>query len=194
MLEFTLASSNAHKAQEFSELFAAGPRIVPAPMALDVDETGATFVENALIKARTYHERFKVPTLADDSGLSVEGLPHILAVQSARFLPEKPDYKDKCAEILRLLSGRPRAERRAHFTCVLCFYLSPSEVYFFEGRVHGEIGDRYAGSDGFGYDPIFVPTRSEGDGKTLAELAEWKNLNSHRAKAVQSALKFFKLP
>jgi len=192
MREFFLASSNAHKAEEFAELFVGQLQVVPAPMPLEVDETGVTYVENALLKAKAYYERFKRPTLADDSGLTVEALPDILGVQSARFMPEAPDYRTKCEGILGRLKDVPDIKRQAYFTCVLCFYQSPEEVFFFEGRVHGIIGHAYSGGHGFGYDPIFVPTRGENDGKTLAELPDWKNLNSHRAKAVQSALKFFK--
>jgi XTP/dITP diphosphohydrolase len=76
--------------------------------------------------------------------------------------------------------------------CVLCFYISEDEIYFFEGRVQGEIGASLKGSEGFGYDPIFIPERKENDGKSLAELPEWKNQFSHRAKASQGALDFFK--
>ncbi len=189
MVEFILASGNAHKAEEFAELFSGRIAVKPAPRGLNPDETGTTFIENALIKAKAYYDEFGVPSLADDSGLSVEALPDILGVLSARFLPEKPNYQDKCAELLHLLAGQEN--RRANFTCVLCCYLSPEEVYFFEGRVHGVIGTEYRGDKGFGYDPVFVPTRAENDGKTLAELPEWKNKNSHRAKAAQAALAFF---
>lgn len=189
MVEFILASGNAHKAEEFAELFSGRIVVKPAPRGLNPDETGTTFIENALIKAKAYYDEFGVPALADDSGLSVEALPEILGVQSARFLPEKPDYKDKCAELLRLMGSSEL--RQAHFTCVMCCYLSPDEVYFFEGRVHGVIGTEYRGGHGFGYDPVFVPTRTENDGKTLAELPDWKNKNSHRAKAALAALGFF---
>ena len=191
MHEFLLASSNAHKAEEFAELFLNKIAVVPAPSALDVAETGTTYLENALLKARGYYERFKRPALADDSGLTIAALPGILGVQSARFMPENPNYRDKCQQLLTMLSEIPAGQRDAHFTCVLCFYQSPEEIFFFEGRVHGVIGSVYRGEKGFGYDPIYVPTRAEMDGKTLAELPEWKNLNSHRAKAVQSALKFY---
>ena len=189
MVEFILASGNAHKAEEFAELFSGRITVKAAPRGLNPDETGTTFIENALIKAKAYYDEFGVPSLADDSGLSVEALPDILGVLSARFLPEKPNYQDKCAELLRLLAGQEN--RQANFTCVLCCYLSPEEIYFFEGRVHGVIGTEYRGDKGFGYDPVFVPTRSENDGKTLAELPEWKNKNSHRAKAAHAALAFF---
>jgi XTP/dITP diphosphohydrolase len=70
--------------------------------------------------------------------------------------------------------------------------LNEKEIFFFEGRVHGVIGDSYRGEHGFGYDPIFIPFRTEKNGATLAELPKWKNQNSHRAKAAAAALEFFK--
>lgn len=190
MLELILASGNAHKAEEFAELFRGDIQVKAAPRGLSPDETGTTFLENALIKAQAYYDEFKLPALADDSGLTVPALPDILGVQSARFMPELTSYRDKCQQLLGLLSTS--SDRDAYFTCVLCFYLNPTEIYFFEGRVHGVIGPEYRGDGGFGYDPIFVPVRSENDGKTLAELPDWKNLHSHRARAVTQALSFFK--
>ena len=192
MKSFLLASGNAHKAEEFKELFVGTCTIQPAPRTLEVEETGKTFIENALIKARAYYDTYKVPTLADDSGLVIEALPDILGVQSARFAPELAEYADKCHKLIHILSTMPATERQAYFVCVLCFYLSPEEIYFFEGRVHGEIGHELRGEKGFGYDPIFIPERKENDGKSLAELPDWKNLFSHRAKAVQASLEFFK--
>ncbi len=190
MTTFLLASGNAHKAEEFKELFQGLMTISPAPATLPVEESGKTFAENAFLKAKAYAEAYKVPALADDSGLVVEALPDILGVQSARFMPELTDYKDKCRRLLELLKGTE--DRSAYFVCVLCFYVSADEIYFFEGRVHGAIGGDLRGEHGFGYDPVFVPTRAEQDGKSLAELPEWKNEFSHRAKASQAALLFFK--
>ena len=189
MRSFILGSGNAHKAEEFKQLFEGTLTIAAAPRTLDVDETGKTYTENAFLKAKAYFETYKVPALADDSGLNVESLPEILGVQSARFAPELPDYKEKNLRVIELLASHEN--RAAYFSCVLCFYLSPEEYYFFEGRVHGVIGTERKGADGFGYDPIFIPERSENDGKSLAELPEWKNIHSHRAKAVQAALAFF---
>jgi XTP/dITP diphosphohydrolase len=190
MKSLILATGNAHKAEEFKELFKGTIVVQAAPSTLEVDETGKTFTENAFLKAKAYYEAFKTPALADDSGLVVESLPDILGVQSARFAPELKDYKDKCLRLIDLLSNKE--DRTAYFVCVLCFYLSPEEVYFFEGRVHGNIGFDYKGDHGFGYDPIFIPIRKENDNKSLAELPEWKNEFSHRAKASQAALHFFK--
>lgn len=190
MTSFILASGNAHKASEFKDLFTGILSISAAPKTLEVDETGKTFTENAFLKAKAYYDSYKTPALADDSGLVVEALPELLGVQSARFAPELPSYQDKCNKLLELLSTKEN--RAAYFVCVLCFYLSPDEVYFFEGRVHGEIGHEIKGTGGFGYDPIFIPIRTENDGKSLAELPEWKNEFSHRAKASQAAMNFFK--
>ncbi len=189
MKSFILGSGNAHKAKEFAELFSGSLTIMPAPRTLDVDETGTTFTENAFLKAKAYFDTYKTQALADDSGLNIEALPDQLGVQSARFAPEFTDYKDKNKKVLDLLKNE--TNRTAYFVCVLCFYISPDEYYFFEGRVVGKIGTEIKGADGFGYDPIFIPDRAENDGKSLAELPEWKNEHSHRAKAVQGALSFF---
>jgi XTP/dITP diphosphohydrolase len=191
MTSFILASGNAHKAEEFEELFGDVITVTAAPHSLEVDETGNTFTENAFLKAKAYYETFKTPALADDSGLIVEVLPEILGVQSARFAPELPSYPEKCQHLLNLLEEKKVEERSAYFISVLCFYLSPEEVYFFEGRLPGKIGHELKGSAGFGYDPIFIPERKEEDGKSLAELPEWKNQFSHRARAVQAALQYF---
>jgi XTP/dITP diphosphohydrolase len=190
MKNFILASSNAHKAEEFKVLFKGVLSVEPAPQSLEVDESGSTFTENAYLKAKAYFDKFAVPALADDSGLVVEALPELLGVQSARFAPELSSYVDKCQKLIELLKSKEN--RSAYFVCVLCFYLSPEEVYFFEGRVQGKIGNELKGDHGFGYDPIFIPDRKEQDGKSLAELPDWKNEFSHRARASQSALHFFK--
>ncbi len=192
MTSFILASGNAHKAEEFKDLFKDVLSVTAAPHSIEVDETGKTYTENAFLKAKAYYDTFKTPALADDSGLIVEALPDILGVQSARFAPELKDYHDKCRHLLSLLDETKSENRGAYFTCVLCFYLSPEEVHFFEGRVSGVIGSDLQGSGGFGYDPIFIPERKEQDGKSLAELPEWKNLFSHRARAAHAALQFFK--
>jgi XTP/dITP diphosphohydrolase len=189
---FLLASGNAHKAEEFKELFNGTLNVSPAPKTLEVDETGKTFVENALLKAKAYFETYKTPALADDSGLVVEALPDILGVESARFAPELQSYEQKCLKLIELLNNNQLKNRKAYFVCVLCFFINPEEIYFFEGRVIGEIGHELKGEKGFGYDPIFIPERRENDGKSMAELPEWKNIFSHRAKASQAALEFFK--
>lgn len=188
-MKFILASSNPHKAEEFSLLFENSLEVIPAPHAIDVDESGVSFQENAFLKAQSYFKKFKVPTLADDSGLMLDAFPELLGVQSARFAPELPNYYDKNQKLLELYREKDKADRGASFVCVLCFYLSDDEVYFFEGRMKGEIAQTISGEHGFGYDPIFIP---EDKDVSVAEIPEWKNEFSHRARAVKNALSFFK--
>jgi len=190
-LEFLLASSNAHKVEELNILFEqTNLKIQAAPSKIEVVEDGSTFQENAFKKAKEYSEKFNCPTLADDSGLVIPARPDLLGVQSARYAPELSDYKDKNAKLLRELEDLADIDRGAYFVCYFCFYLSETEVYFFEGRVHGDIAQKASGSEGFGYDPIFLPTGQ--DGKSMADVGDWKMKNSHRAKAALAAIKFFK--
>jgi len=190
-MEFILASTNEHKAEELNELLnAGGLSIVSAADKMEVIEDGLTFQENALIKAKAYYDKYKKPTVSDDSGLVVPSMPDILGIYSARFAPECEGYQEKNLKLIELMKDKAGDERKAYFVCYLCFYLSPEEVYFFEGRVHGEIGQNPQGKDGFGYDPIFLPDGQMG--KSLAEVSEWKMKNSHRAKSCQEAVSFFK--
>ena len=189
-MKFVLASSNTHKAEELNQLLnSGGLSIVPADNKFDIVENGSTFQENSFKKAYGYFQELKVPTLADDSGLVIPARPDILGVQSARYAPELPDYQDKNLALLDDIKELKGEERKAFFVCYLCFYLSTQEVYFFEGKVHGMIADSLSGSDGFGYDPIFIPDGQ--GGKSMAEVGEWKMANSHRAKACSAAQKFF---
>ncbi len=187
MINLILATGNAHKAEEFAALFS--PEIISvkaAPIKIDVEETGTSYFENALIKARSYYDKFQVPVLADDSGLNIEALPEELGIMSARFGGEGLSDKDRALLLLNKIS----INRTASFTCVLCFYLNPREIYYFEGHMNGKIATKYIGDTGFGYDPVFIPDDHEGE-LTVAELPDWKNKNSHRAVAVRLAQKFF---
>lgn len=187
MLKFILASTNEHKVSELNELLKGSVLVEKAVQKLEVEETGDTFMENALIKAQAYYERFKKPVISDDSGLVVTSFPDLLGVRSARFAPESEDYKEKCEKVLKLFS--PEQDRGAYFVCQLCCYFSADKVYFFEGRLTGKIAHEYRGKGGFGYDPIFIPDEGEGE-QSLAELSEWKKGFSHRAKAAHEAIKF----
>ncbi|MDC1174849.1 non-canonical purine NTP pyrophosphatase [Bacteriovoracaceae bacterium] len=186
---FVLASGNAHKAQEFGELF---PKeilnIEAAPNKLDVIEDGKTFRDNALLKAEAYYKKLGVPVLADDSGLVVAALPDELGIHSARFGGDGLTDKDRAFLLLDRM--KEEENRAAYFVCVLCFYLNEKEVYFFEGRVEGSIGPLYQGDKGFGYDPVFIPADGEGS-LTMAQLPDWKNIHSHRAVACRYAKDFF---
>jgi XTP/dITP diphosphohydrolase len=188
-MELILASGNAHKALEFSELFDSSViKVSAAPAKLEVDETGTSYFENALIKAKAYYEEFKKPVLADDSGLTVAAIPDELGIYSARFGGAGLTDRDRAELLLKKLAGE--TNRDAFFTCVLCFYLNEKEIFYFEGRLQGVIGYSYRGETGFGYDPVFIPVGAEGE-QTVAELGYWKNKNSHRALAVALAQKFF---
>lgn len=190
MLEFFLASGNAHKAEEFNELFDPNLiNVVSAPEKLEVVEDGTSFSENALLKARAYFEKNKSSVLADDSGLVVEALPEELGIESARFGGEGLTDKERAEHLL--LKLKDVENRKAYFVCVLCIYLSDDEIYFFEGRVHGKIGWEYKGSHGFGYDPVFIPDGVD-ETSTLAEIPGWKKKNSHRAKACAHAQAFLR--
>lgn len=188
-LKFILASGNPKKAAEFSELFS--PEIIeisPAASKLDVIENGTSYWENALLKAKAYFDHFGVPSLSDDSGLNVALLPGELGIHSARFGGEGLDDAGRSRLLLDKLDGI--SNRDAYFSCVLCFYLGPDNVYFFEGRLNGSISDKMSGTAGFGYDPVFIPEKNPG--KSLSEDPEWKKLNSHRAQACKFGEDFFK--
>lgn len=193
MIEVILATSNQHKAEEFSELFDKNViQVKAAEKKLDVEETGTTFFENAFIKAKAYYELYKKPILADDSGLNVAFLPDELGIYSARFGGPGLNDRQRAELLLDKMKDADPAQREAYFTCVLCFYLNPNEVFYFEGRMKGSIGYRLQGEKGFGYDPTFHPEGAPLKDHSVAELPEWKALNSHRAVACQAALKFFK--
>lgn len=191
-MNFILASSNPHKSEEFKVLF--DKEIIsinPAAQSIEVDETGNTFIDNSFLKAKAYFDKFKIPVMADDSGLVVTSLPEDLGVKTARFGGPGLSAKERSELLLKTLQGKTDLDREAYFICCLCFYLSATEIFFFEGRVYGSIGHEYKGDHGFGYDPVFVPKELK-TGQTLAEVPEWKDQNSHRALACQYAQKFFK--
>jgi XTP/dITP diphosphohydrolase len=188
-MELILASGNEHKAEEFSELF--NPKLVTvkaAPEKIDVVEDGTTYFENALLKAKAYYDKFKVPVIADDSGLNVAALPNELGLHSARFGGHGLNDRDRAELLLTKMEGL--SNREAYFSCVLCVYLNDKEIFYFEGRMNGFIGHSHRGSTGFGYDPVFIPADKMDEGLTVAELQEWKQKNSHRAVAVGFAQKF----
>jgi len=151
-------------------------------------ETGETFRENALIKARCVLAGTGVSALGDDSGLEVDALQGRPGVRSSRFAGERVSYEDNTKKLLAMLSGVPREERKARFVCVLALCLPKGIELTFQGTCHGEILEAPRGTGGFGYDPVFfIPEK----GKTMAELdPDEKNLISHRGKAFQAVKKW----
>jgi len=188
-MKFILGSSNSKKVKELNGLIS-GVEVVPPIQKLDIEETGPTFSENSYLKAKGYADYFNAPACADDSGLVIEKCPEILGVKSARFAPEHDD-NGKCVEVLKYLADKGIEKAEAYFICVLCFYISEEEIYFFEGRCDGYIHTELLAKDqGFGYDPIFIP-KHLGEVKSFSQVPEWKMSNSHRAKACFQAKRFF---
>jgi XTP/dITP diphosphohydrolase len=155
--------------------------------ALSIVEDGATFEDNALIKAKAVARATRTWALADDSGLEVDALGGRPGVRSARFAHERATDAENNAALLRELENIDEGARSARFRCVLSL-VNPwqeSEVHVAEGSCEGSIARASRGNGGFGYDPLFVVAGQ--DGKAMAELSETeKNRVSHRARAVHS--------
>lgn len=146
-----------------------------------IEETGLTFRENAVIKAEAVFQRYGVPAVADDSGLSVAVLGGKPGVMSARFSGPRATDRANNELLLRMLRGVPREERGASFICAAVFHRGRGEYLYAEGKVDGFIAMEPAGKNGFGYDPLFFLPDF---GKTMAQLEpEVKNAISHRSKA-----------
>ncbi len=179
-----LATRNQGKVREIEEIFRdVGVKLASlASLSIDgeIIEDGDTFLENALIKARTTHRWTGFPAIADDSGLEVDALDGSPGVHSARFTGSECDDASNNAELLQLLLGVPSAKRTARFRCVVAL-ASDNDEHWVEGSCEGVILENYRGLNGFGYDPLFyVPEKS----KTFAEMStEEKNAISHRGRA-----------
>lgn len=147
----------------------------------DIEETGNTIEENALIKARFLKEKVDGIVIADDTGLFVEHLNGQPGVYSARFAGENATYEDNNKKLLKLLEGVPYEKRKAYFKTVIAVVEREKETLL-EGKLEGHILDHPRGKNGFGYDPVFYVDNLE---KSLAELTmEEKNKISHRADAL----------
>ncbi len=186
-----LATSNPHKLEEyraiFSDLQLRLLSLNDLQLDIDVDETGATFAENAGLKARTYAQASGLLTLADDSGLEIDALGGMPGVQSARYLGRETSYEERFREILEQLKGLPMEQRTARFRCAIGLADPSGYTRVVEGVIEGVIANNPRGEHGFGYDPIFYLPEL---GKTFAQLTpEHKNRISHRALAARSARK-----
>jgi XTP/dITP diphosphohydrolase len=189
-MDIILATSNTHKAEEFAKLCPVKLiNICAASEKLEVVEDGASFLENSFKKAKAYFDRYQKPILSDDSGLCVAGLPDQLGIESARFGGVGLSDENRARLLITKSLEFSGEQRSAYFICVLCLYLSEDEIFFFEGRLEGAIATEYKGEQGFGYDPVFIPTNGEQQ-DTLAMLPEFKQEHSHRSKAVKALLSF----
>lgn len=150
----------------------------------DVEETGETFEQNAVLKAKAYAQESGLLTLADDSGLAVDALGGAPGVYSARYAGPGATDRDRTFKLLKELEGIPPEDRAARFVCVVAVCTPGGEVYTAEGDVKGRIAYEMSGTQGFGYDPIFyIP----GLRMTLGQAdPEIKNQISHRAEALKA--------
>jgi XTP/dITP diphosphohydrolase len=192
-MQFVLASANKDKASEIVQIVhgVAGDAIIllPRPDSVpEVEETGDTLEENALLKAVALSEATGMPAIADDTGLSVDALDGAPGVYSARYSGEHATYADNVAKLLneleRVEAVTPEA-RSASFITVAVAYFPDGTSLVAEGVVEGSIAPAVAGTGGFGYDPVFIP--EAGDGRTFAEMtAPEKHAMSHRGKAFRA--------
>ena len=186
--QLIIASHNAGKIKEFQQVLGTHWRVQPQADfgVIEAEETGSTFVENALIKARHACSLTGHAALADDSGLVVPALDGAPGLRSARY--SGSGYEDNNTLLLNNMAGLQGASRHAFYIAVVVLLRDAQDPtpLIAEGRWHGSIADAPRGKGGFGYDPIFVP---EGGSLHAAELSSAeKNRVSHRAKAINSLL------
>lgn len=193
--KLVVASHNQGKIKEIEAMLAPfNVRVLSAAELKlpDVEETGTTFEENACLKADTLSQLTGMACLADDSGLCVDALGGRPGVYSARYAEDASGNRDFDKAIERLVGELKESESHdwsAHFSCVLAFSVPEQKTQIFEGRVDGKIISERSGSNGFGFDPVFVP---EGFEKTFAQLTdEEKSAISHRGRAFQKFIKIF---
>jgi XTP/dITP diphosphohydrolase len=184
---FVLATANPHKAQEMRDILTAlGFDVLARPEdAPDVDETSETLEGNALLKAQALASATGGPALADDTGLFVDALDGRPGVYSARYAGRSASDADNVEKLLAELDGVPDTMRVARFRSVIAVAYPDGGYFTVEGLLEGSIAKSPRGSEGFGYDPVFVPAGASG--RTLAELtAEQKNELSHRGRALRA--------
>ena len=187
MTTFVLATANPHKAQEMRDILTAlGFDVLARPEdAPDVDETSETLEGNALLKAQALASATGEPALADDTGLFVDALDGRPGVYSARYAGRSASDADNDEKLLAELDGVPDTMRVARFRSVIAVAYPDGGSFTVEGLLEGSIAKSPRGSEGFGYDPVFVPAGVSG--RTLAELtAEQKNELSHRGRALRA--------
>ncbi|MFP1729967.1 XTP/dITP diphosphatase [Lonsdalea quercina] len=191
MQKVVLATGNAGKVRELADLLADFGLDIVAQTELGVDsaeETGLTFIENAILKARHAARVTGLPAIADDSGLSVDALAGAPGIYSARYAGEDADDRQNLNKLLEAMQDVPDDQRTARFHCVLVFLMHADDPtpLVCHGSWQGTLAREPAGSGGFGYDPIFfVPDA----GVTAAELTRSEKLSrSHRGKALRQLL------
>ena len=184
-MRFVLATHNPGKLREMGEILKDLGIEVVSPkdlgITVDVEETGTTFAENAMLKAKTVCQAAGLPAIADDSGLCVDALNGAPGVYSARYGGEGLDDRGRYMLLLSSLRGAPT--RAAHFACAVACAFPNGDTLTAEGRCDGSIAYAPLGEGGFGYDPVFL---LPGTGKTFGQLSqEEKSAVSHRGKALK---------
>jgi XTP/dITP diphosphohydrolase len=192
-VELLIATTNKGKIVELRSLLTSLSlplrSLAEFPDVADVPETGATFAENAILKARGYATQTRLWTLADDSGLEVDALGGAPGVYSARYGGEGLSDADRVKRLLETLSQSNDADRHARFVCVIAIADPLGEIVNLStGICEGTIAYAPRGANGFGYDPVFVP---EGYEQSFGELtADTKEIISHRARAISATRSF----
>jgi len=187
MKEVIIATKNPGKAREFEEIFSsrgiAVRTLLDFPELPEVEETGTTFEENAILKAEAVSQALNKMVIGDDSGLIVDALEGRPGIFSARYAGEPKNDQNNTDKVLLELQGVPEEKRTARFYCALAIALPGQETNTVSGTCEGRILAERRGTNGFGYDPVFyVPEK----GLSMAELSsEEKNQLSHRANALK---------
>ncbi len=192
MKELMIATSNAHKVEEFKKMLEPRGIVVKSLLDLeeqfDIEENGTTFEENALIKARSIAKHLDIPVISDDSGLVIDALDGAPGIHSARYLGKDTDYKTKNTIILSRLADVEGEARSARFVCAMGLVYPDGKEMTFTGTIEGYIHDKIEGPNGFGYDPIFYYPPF---GTTTANVSdEMKNSVSHRGNALKKLMEY----
>lgn len=189
-MELFIVTSNEHKIEEFKAMLEPLGYNVKSLLdineEIEINENGATFEENAIIKASEINKKFNIPCIADDSGLEIDALNKEPGVYSARYLGHNTSYDYKNSVILERM--KDAKDRTCRFVCAIAF-VNGSDVKTFRGEVEGVVANEIIGSNGFGYDPIFYyePFKT-----TLANVSsEMKNSISHRGRAIRKLTEYF---
>ncbi len=193
MQTLLIATRNAHKTREIGQMLGSGWRVsdlLSFPHSPVMEETGATFEENAMLKALGISRVFTGLVLADDSGLEVDALGGAPGVRSARFGGGNANDAENRRALIQLLKNLRGGEWKARFRCVMVLATQGELLGSFEGTVEGKVIPEERGFGGFGYDSMFIPN---GYSETFAELQpEIKNSLSHRGRALAKVLEFLR--
>lgn len=188
-MKIIFATANENKVKEVRQILPSHIEIVSLKemgYTEDIEETGKTLEENSLLKAQTIYDKYQLPVLAEDTGLEVDALQGAPGVYSARYAGEHGNSEENMSLLLKNLEGKK--DRKAQFRTVATFIVD-NTPYVFSGVVRGEIIAKKKGTEGFGYDPIFIPA---GFNTTFAEMTnKEKGLVSHRGIAISKFAKYF---